>query len=228
MVQRCSHCGSKNHLSFDCSRQDLTYSPTPGELEEEVPKSQCPQCKAWVKDPDGFGVLAHLKPAHADGCGYCSHPTRTSDTEGAWDCGLCGHRELAPEKTFRSRAGLALEFCEETSLPCFETAEALHKYRDLAGNHTPLKRGPWKCRACGFWHFEALLVQPSQDGSRWDQSKPPSEPFRRRGYWEEQRRLDEARRPVTAELPKRELPPRAPKPPAPKPTPKPKADGMLL
>lgn len=47
--------------------------------------AQCPQCKRWVADNDGFGVLAHLEPAYKGGCGYCSHP---NSLEGK--CGLCG------------------------------------------------------------------------------------------------------------------------------------------
>lgn len=49
------------------------------------PRTQCPECGAWVADHDGFGVLAHTKPAYKDGCGYCSHPTRDGGV-----CGICG------------------------------------------------------------------------------------------------------------------------------------------
>lgn len=51
---------------------------------DEMPKTQCPQCLAWVEDFDGFGVLAHLPRDHADGCGYCSHPAIDDDV-----CGVC-------------------------------------------------------------------------------------------------------------------------------------------
>jgi len=47
---------------------------------EPFPQSQCPGCQAWLDDCDGFGVLAHVKPYHEDGCGYCTHP---SSTDGA-------------------------------------------------------------------------------------------------------------------------------------------------
>ena len=44
-----------------------------------VPLMQCPQCKEWMEDRDGFGVLAHEK------CGYCSHPSITGE-----ECDVCG------------------------------------------------------------------------------------------------------------------------------------------
>ena len=45
----------------------------------DVPDSQCPKCKAWLPDYDGFGVLRHPE------CGYCSH---ASITDGV--CQFCG------------------------------------------------------------------------------------------------------------------------------------------
>lgn len=36
-----------------------------------TPESQCPKCREWVPDYDGFGVLAH------GACGFCSHPSQT-------------------------------------------------------------------------------------------------------------------------------------------------------
>ena len=53
---------------------------------DDMPTMTCPRCKAELPDFDGFGVLAHTKPAYADGCGYCSHPSRDGDV-----CGICGH-----------------------------------------------------------------------------------------------------------------------------------------
>jgi hypothetical protein len=57
----------------------------PSRCVDGVPDAQCPRCGAWVPDHDGFGVLAHIKPAYRDGCGYCSHP---SIDDGV--CGICG------------------------------------------------------------------------------------------------------------------------------------------
>ena len=51
--------------------------------EEDLPLTRCPACGKWIPDLDGFGVLAHTGP---DGCGYCSHPSRTGRT-----CDVCGH-----------------------------------------------------------------------------------------------------------------------------------------
>ena len=52
----------------------------------DMPESRCPGCGVWLADFDGFGVLAHVKPAYADGCGYCSHPSRDGDGKGNWVC----------------------------------------------------------------------------------------------------------------------------------------------
>ena len=54
---------------------------------DDQPEMQCPKCKAWLPDFDGFGVLAHTKPAYADGCGYCSHPALADGV-----CEICGVR----------------------------------------------------------------------------------------------------------------------------------------
>ena len=50
-----------------------------------MPEMTCPRCHAELPDFDGFGCLAHTKPAYPDGCGYCSHPSRDDGV-----CGLCG------------------------------------------------------------------------------------------------------------------------------------------
>ncbi len=55
--------------------------------EDAMPEMQCPQCKEWLPDFDGFGALAHTKPAYADGCGYCSHPALADGV-----CEICGVR----------------------------------------------------------------------------------------------------------------------------------------
>ena len=54
-----------------------------------MPEFQCPRCNTWLPDYDGFGVLAHTKPAYTDGCGYCKHPSRDKTAAG-WVCGICG------------------------------------------------------------------------------------------------------------------------------------------
>ena len=53
--------------------------------DDEMPEMICPQCGAKHPDYDGFGFLAHTKPAFADGCGWCSHPSRYDGR-----CGTCG------------------------------------------------------------------------------------------------------------------------------------------
>jgi hypothetical protein len=49
---------------------------------DEMPKTQCPKCREWVDDFDGFGVLIH------DECGYCCHPS-ASKKDGNWKCDHC-------------------------------------------------------------------------------------------------------------------------------------------
>lgn len=58
---------------------------------DETPQTQCPKCRKWQDDYDGFGVL---KCEH---CDYCSHPSSTL-RYGIWQCGLCGQPStvLAP------------------------------------------------------------------------------------------------------------------------------------
>ncbi len=46
-----------------------------------MPQSQCPKCKRWQTDWDGFGVL---KCEH---CDYCEHASITSGV-----CEFCGER----------------------------------------------------------------------------------------------------------------------------------------
>ena len=58
--------------------------------DDTAPTAPCPRCGAEVEDYDGFGVLAHVQPYHADGCGYCSHPSRDGDGMGGMVCGICG------------------------------------------------------------------------------------------------------------------------------------------
>lgn len=66
---------------------------------DEVPDAQCPKCGASVPDFDGFGVLAHIKPAYPDGCGYCSHPAIDDGV-----CGICSRAGLA-DRAGRTTSG---------------------------------------------------------------------------------------------------------------------------
>lgn len=59
--------------------------------DEDMPTMTCPQCKREEPDFDGFGMLAHTKPAYEHGCGYCTHPSCDGGV-----CGICGWTE--PEK----------------------------------------------------------------------------------------------------------------------------------
>lgn len=60
--------------------------------DEDMPTMTCPRCRAELPDFDGFGVLAHTKPAYADGCGFCVHAGK-SLTDGRWACDYCGDAE---------------------------------------------------------------------------------------------------------------------------------------
>lgn len=53
-----------------------------------IPMVKCPRCGAMIEAHDGFGVLAHVKPGDPDGCGYCTHPSRTGGV-----CSICGDVE---------------------------------------------------------------------------------------------------------------------------------------
>ncbi len=60
---------------------------------EAIDMITCPRCGALEPDFDGFGMLAHVKPAYTMGCGYCTHPSRDGkfvDGKLRWTCGLCG------------------------------------------------------------------------------------------------------------------------------------------
>ena len=58
-------------------------------MTDDMPTMLCPQCGAEHPDFDGFGFIAHTKPAYADGCGFCVHPSRDG-VPGGWRCGICG------------------------------------------------------------------------------------------------------------------------------------------
>lgn len=61
--------------------------------DDTLPTMRCPRCRAEHPDYDGFGFVAHTKPAYADGCGWCSHPSRDGDGKGGMVCGICGDVE---------------------------------------------------------------------------------------------------------------------------------------
>lgn len=56
--------------------------------DDDLPTMRCPQCKAEHPDFDGFGMVAHIKPAYPDGCGYCTHASLTGGV-----CDYCGLNE---------------------------------------------------------------------------------------------------------------------------------------
>jgi len=62
-------------------------------MPDDYPSMLCPRCGAEHPDHDGFGFIAHTKPAYPDGCGWCSHPTHDRDATGRWVCGICGDVE---------------------------------------------------------------------------------------------------------------------------------------
>jgi len=51
----------------------------------EQPMMKCPRCGLSEPDYDGFGMLAHTKPAYENGCGYCLHPALDAGA-----CDICG------------------------------------------------------------------------------------------------------------------------------------------
>jgi hypothetical protein len=93
---------------------------TAGETDD--PTMTCPQCGAEMPDPDGFGVLAHIKPAYPDGCGYCSHPSRDDGV-----CGLCGDVRPHPIVTFSEGSPYGTRFfasCDCGKVEGIDTADA--------------------------------------------------------------------------------------------------------
>lgn len=62
----------------------------------EMPTMTCPRCGAEHPDFDGFGFVAHTRPAYSDGCGWCSHPSRDRNARGLWECGICGNERADP------------------------------------------------------------------------------------------------------------------------------------
>jgi hypothetical protein len=68
-------------------------------LGDDMPTMHCPRCGAEHPDFDGFGMIAHTKPAYPDGCGYCTHPSRDGvarDGSWHWTCGICGDVQVSP------------------------------------------------------------------------------------------------------------------------------------
>lgn len=65
---------------------------------DDMPEMTCPRCGAEHPDFDGFGFVAHTKPAYPDGCGWCSHPSRDGRPDGSMVCGICGDATPAGER----------------------------------------------------------------------------------------------------------------------------------
>lgn len=64
-------------------------------MSHDQPTMRCPKCGVEEPDFDGFGMLAHTKPAFERGCGFCVHPSMDVDDDGGWTCGLCGKQEVS-------------------------------------------------------------------------------------------------------------------------------------
>jgi len=61
-------------------------------MTDEQPRIVCPRCGIEEPDYDGLGMIAHLRPIYARGCGYCRHASVTDGT-----CDYCGDEERATE-----------------------------------------------------------------------------------------------------------------------------------
>lgn len=68
----------------------LAASPV---AEGAKPQSQCPKCRQWQDDLDGFGVLKCWV------CNFCAHPSIDGDT-----CNLCG-RDVSADASPRQQEG---------------------------------------------------------------------------------------------------------------------------
>lgn len=78
---------------FEALKASLKPKPQASEatpMDDNQPTMTCPQCKREEPDFDGFGMLAHTKPAYEHGCGYCTHAGRTGGV-----CDYCGDTESA-------------------------------------------------------------------------------------------------------------------------------------
>jgi len=73
LCQRCRGYGMVKRLGGEC------VCPRCSGDGWDPPLSQCPKCREWITDLDGFGVVVH------GACGYCSHASVNGDV-----CGLCG------------------------------------------------------------------------------------------------------------------------------------------
>jgi len=79
---------STHPKGINACRECVERAAAESKRERGQPQMQCPSCGAWEDDFDGFGMLAHTKPAYEDGCGYCSHP---GSTDGI--CDICGKKD---------------------------------------------------------------------------------------------------------------------------------------
>ncbi len=76
-------------------------------MADEQPMMKCPRCGVEEPDHDGFGMLAHVKPAFPNGCGYCSHPSRDNGV-----CGICGDDASA-----RKHAAWVVMYVDVSTMP---------------------------------------------------------------------------------------------------------------
>jgi hypothetical protein len=68
MIGYCKHCGSKNHQSFDCPNDHLTYVPPPGAEQEPEPVP--------VPTPEPVKPVIVLTPSKYFGRPFCSLDNR--------------------------------------------------------------------------------------------------------------------------------------------------------
>jgi hypothetical protein len=93
-------CHDCHPVAFDQSRGGNVGFLRPERYSQAQPMAACPSCGVHEPDYDGFGILAHLKPAYLNGCGYCSHPARKDDV-----CELCGDIQGKPRAAKRALPG---------------------------------------------------------------------------------------------------------------------------
>ncbi len=106
-------------------------------MEADQPMMVCPRCGVEEPDYDGFGMLAHIKPAFEKGCGYCSHPTRTDGI-----CGICGDDArlgtcavgscVNPATRLVDIRGLRVRMCDACAAPKVEHAAWVVMYVDTS------------------------------------------------------------------------------------------------
>lgn len=105
---------------------------------DEQPMMKCPRCGVEEPDYDGFGMLAHVKPAFPNGCGWCSHPSRDNGV-----CGICGDVErdlglcavgscLNKATRLVDLGGRRIRMCDGCGVPTVEHAAWIVMYVDVS------------------------------------------------------------------------------------------------